>query len=117
MSTVVIEKLEANYGFTRKPFGRALAPGRLHPHADHNEAVARISWCISERSIGVVTGEVGAGKNVSIRTVLSRLDPSKHPVTSLPNPLIGVRGIHEQIVGAFGQPTAHLGSRLTVQAG
>ena len=34
----------------------------------------------------------------------------------LPNPLIGVRGIHEEIVGAFGQPAAHLGSRLTVQA-
>ena len=113
----MIEKLQAHYGFTRMPFGRDLAPGMLHRHTSHNEAVARISWCISERSIGVVTGEVGAGKTVSIRTVLSGLDPSKHTVIYLPNPLIGVRGIHEQIVGAFGQPTAHLGSRLTVQAG
>ena len=113
----MIEKLQAHYGFTRMPFGRDLTPGMLHRHTSHNEAVARISWCISERSIGVVTGEVGAGKTVSIRTVLSGLDPSKHTVIYLPNPLIGVRGIHEQIVGAFGQPTAHLGSRLTVQAG
>ena len=58
----MIEKLQAHYGFTRMPFGRDLAPGMLHRHASHNEAVARISWCISERSIGVVTGEVGAGK-------------------------------------------------------
>jgi type II secretory pathway predicted ATPase ExeA len=112
----MIEKLQAHYGFTRTPFGRDLAPGMLHRHTSHNEAVARISWCISERTIGVVTGEVGAGKTVSVRTVLASLDPSKHTVIYLPNPLIGVRGIHEQIVNTVGQPAAHLGSRLTVQA-
>jgi type II secretory pathway predicted ATPase ExeA len=112
----MIEKLQAHYGFTRTPFGRDLAPGMLHRHASHNEAVARISWCIAERTIGVVTGEVGAGKTVSVRTVLTSLDPSKHTVIYLPNPLIGVRGIHEQIVATLGQPAAHLGSRLTVQA-
>jgi type II secretory pathway predicted ATPase ExeA len=113
----VIEKLQAHYGFSRMPFGRDLAPGMLHRHTSHNEAVARISWCISERSIGVVTGEVGAGKTVSVRTALAGLDPSKYTVIYLPNPMIGVRGIHEEIVNSFGQPPAHLGSRLTVQAG
>lgn len=108
----MIEKLQAHYGFSRMPFGRDLAPGMLHRHASHNEAVARISWCISERSIGVVTGEVGAGKTVSVRTVLAGLDPSKHTVIYLPNPMIGVRGIHEEILGVFGQTPSHLGSRL-----
>ena len=112
----MIEKLQAHYGFDRMPFGRDLAPGKLHRHASHNEAVARIGWCIAERSIGVVTGEVGAGKTVAVRTVLQSLDPSRHTVIYLPNPLIGVRGIHEEIVNAFGQPVAHLGSRLMVQA-
>src|SRR5437667_5897563 len=104
-------------GFSRMPFGRDLAPGMLHRHTSHNEAVARISWCISERSIGVVTGEVGAGKTVSVRTVLAGLDPSRHTVIYLPNPMIGVRGIHEEIVGAFGQAPSHLGSRLITQTG
>jgi type II secretory pathway predicted ATPase ExeA len=49
----LIEKLQAHYGFSRMPFGRNLAPGMLHRHASHNEAVARITWCISERAIGV----------------------------------------------------------------
>lgn len=44
------------------PFGRALAPQMLHRHASRAEAVARISWCISERALGVVTGEVGAAR-------------------------------------------------------
>ena len=55
----MIEKLQAHYGFERMPFGRNLAPGMLHRHDSHNQAVARISWCIAERSIGVVTGAQG----------------------------------------------------------
>ena len=112
----MIEKLQAHYGFSRMPFGRDLAPGMLHRHAAHNEAVARISWCISERAIGVVTGEVGAGKTVSVRAVLAGLDASRHTIIYLPNPMIGVRGIHEEILSAFGQAPSHLGSRLFTQA-
>jgi type II secretory pathway predicted ATPase ExeA len=111
----LIEKLQAHYGFSRMPFGRDLAPAMLHRHAAHNEAVARISWCISERAIGVITGEVGAGKTVSVRTVLASLDPSRHTVIYLPSPLIGARGIHEEILNTFGQPPSHLGSRLFPQ--
>lgn len=111
----MIEKLQAHYGFSRMPFGRNLAPGMLHRHAAHNEAVARIAWCISERSIGVITGEVGAGKTVSVRTVLAGLDPSRHTIIYLPNPMIGVRGIHEEILNVFGQSPSHLGSRLFTQ--
>ena len=113
----MIEKLQAHYGFSRMPFGRDLAPGMLHRHSSHNEAVARISWCISERSIGVVTGEVGAGKTVLVRTALAGLNPSKHTVIYLPNPMVGVHGIHEEIVNTFGQHPAHIGSRLAVQVG
>ena len=56
----MIDKLQAHYGFTRMPFGRDLAPGMLHRHAAHNEAVARLTWCITERAIGVITGEASA---------------------------------------------------------
>src|SRR6202034_427048 len=112
----MIDKLQAHYGFTRMPFGRDLAPGMLHRHAAHNEAVARITWCITERAIGVITGEVGAGKTVSVRTVLAGLDASRHSIIYLPNPMIGVRGLHETIVTAFGGTPDRSGSRLTAQA-
>ena len=67
----MIERLRAHYGFGRTPFGRDLAPGMLHPHRGHAEAVARIAWLISERAIGVVTGEVGAGKTVAARAAVA----------------------------------------------
>ena len=111
----MIEKLQAHYGFSRMPSGRDLAPGMLHRHASHNEAVARIAWCISERSIGVITGEVGAGKTVSVRAVMAGLDPSRHTIIYLPNPMIGTRGICEEILNIFGQRPSHLASRLFTQ--
>jgi type II secretory pathway predicted ATPase ExeA len=113
---MTIQRLQAHYGFTRTPFGRDLAPGMLHRHASHNEATARISWCINERTIGVITGEVGAGKTVSVRTVLAGLDTSRHTIIYLPNPMIGVRGIHEAIVTTFGAAPTNLSSRLVAQA-
>ena len=112
----MIEKLQSHYGFTRMPFGRDLAPGMLHRHAAHNEAVARITWCVAERAIGVITGEVGAGKTVSVRTVLAGLDATRHTVIYLPNPMIGVRGVHEAIITTFGQEPSLITSRVIAQA-
>ena len=111
----MIDKLQAHYGFTRMPFGR---PGPRHatPARHHNEACARITWCVAERAIGVITGEVGAGKTVSVRTVLAGLDASRHTIIYLPNPMIGIRGLHEMIVATFGGQPDRSHSRLTAQA-
>jgi len=53
--------LRNHYGFTRQPFAKDLAPGMLHQHTAHGEAAARITWCIHERALGVITGEVSHG--------------------------------------------------------
>ena len=98
----MIDRLQGFFGFTRMPFGRDLAPGMLHRHAAHSEAVARIGWCVTERRIGVITGEVGAGKTVAVRAALSTLDTSRHSLIYLPNPAVGARGIHHAIVTALG---------------
>jgi type II secretory pathway predicted ATPase ExeA len=97
-----IDKLAAFYGFTKMPFRRDLAPGQLHRHAAHAEAVARIRWLVAENALGVLTGEVGAGKTVAVRATLAGLDPSRHAVIYLPNPQVGARGIHHAIVAALG---------------
>lgn len=98
----MIEKLRSHYGFTTMPFGRDLAPGMLHRHASHAEAVARIGWCVSERAMGVITGEVGAGKTVAIRAALAGLDTSRHTIIYLSNPAVGGRGLYSGIVAALG---------------
>lgn len=98
----MIDKLQAHYGFTRTPFGRSLAPQMLHRHGGHAEAVARIGWCVTERALGVITGEVGAGKTVAIRAALAALDTSRHTIIYLGNPAVGGRGLYAGIVRALG---------------
>ena len=98
----MIDKLKSHYGFSQTPFGRGLAPQMLHRHDAHAEAVARIGWCINERGLGVITGEVGAGKTVAIRAALAGLDTSRHTIIYLGNPAVGGRGLYGCIVTALG---------------
>ena len=98
-----IAGLRSHWGFSRMPFGKDLAPSMLHRHPGHAEAVARISWCVDEGAIGVVTGEVGAGKTVAVRAALADLDTSRHSVIYLGNPAIGSRGLYTTIVSHLGQ--------------
>jgi type II secretory pathway predicted ATPase ExeA len=58
---MTIDRLRAHWGFSRMPFSKDLAPSMLHSHKSHAEAVARITFCVEERVLGVVTGEVGPG--------------------------------------------------------
>ncbi len=111
-----IQRLQSHWGFTRMPFGRDLAPAMLHRHAGHGEAVARISWCVDQRAIGVITGEVGAGKTVAVRAATTALDPSRHVFIYLANPTLGVRGMLTHIVATLGHTPAFHKSTLAPQA-
>jgi type II secretory pathway predicted ATPase ExeA len=113
----MIDRLRAHYGFSRTPFGRDLAPGMPHRHRGHAEAVARITWLIGERAIGVITGEVGAGKTVATRAATTSLDPTRHTIVYLANPMIGERGLYAHIVHALGQiPRFHKANLVTQAA-
>ena len=99
----MIANLQAHWGFTTMPFGRDIAVDHLfHSHA-HNEAVARLRYLISARGLGVLTGEVGAGKTVAVRAATHGLDTSRNTLIYLPNPAIGIRGLHGAIATALGQ--------------
>ena len=97
-----IDRLCAYYGLTRMPFGRDLAPSMLFRSAAHQEAVARLGWLVDERGLGILTGEVGAGKTVSVRAAVAALEPSRHHIVYCANPTIGGRGILALIVAALG---------------
>jgi type II secretory pathway predicted ATPase ExeA len=84
------------------PFGKDLAPGMLHTHDAHAQAVARIQWCISEQAIGVISGECGAGKTVAARAAVAGLDASRHTILYLGTPGVGLRGIYGLIVTSLG---------------
>ena len=88
----------------------------LHRHGGHAEAVARIGWCIDQHALGVITGEVGAGKTVAVRAATAALDSSRHVVIYLPNPSVGVRGMLHHVVSALGQVPSFYTATLVPQA-
>ncbi len=99
----MIQNLQAHWGFTIMPFGSAIPVPGLFGSAAHNEAVARLRWLISARGLGVLTGEVGSGKTVAVRAAADGLDASRNTLIYLPNPQVGVRGIHGAVALALGQ--------------
>src|SRR5438128_6356282 len=78
----------SHFGFTRTPFGKTIPAGQLCDRASHEEAVARIRFCIGESLLGVITGEVGVGKTVALRAATSQLDPSAHHVIYVATPTL-----------------------------
>ena len=100
----MIQTLQSHYGFTVMPFTASIPVAALFGSAAHKEAVARLRWLISARGVGVLTGEVGSGKTAAVRAAVDGLDASRHTLIYLPNPQIGVRGIHGALAMALGQP-------------
>lgn len=92
----------AHFGLTRTPFGKNIPAGQLFTRDAHAEAVARISHCVQESALGVITGEVGAGKTVAVRAAVNALDPTRHHIIYIPNPAFGTRGLYVTIVSALG---------------
>jgi type II secretory pathway predicted ATPase ExeA len=51
----------AHFGLARTPFGKSIPARDLFPRPAHAEAIARISFCVVESAICVITGDVGHG--------------------------------------------------------
>jgi type II secretory pathway predicted ATPase ExeA len=106
----------AHFGLARTPFGKSIAARDLFPRQAHAEAIARISFCVVESALGIVTGDVGAGKTVALRAAVAGLDPTRHQVIYIANPAFGTRGLYVTIVRALGAQPRYLKAELMGQA-
>ncbi len=106
----------SHFGFTRTPFSKTIPASQLCDRASHQEAVARLRFCIGESLLGVITGEVGVGKTVALRAATSQLDPSAHPVIYVATPTFGARGLYLTIVHALGARPRAQKAELIAQA-
>ena len=107
----------AHFGLTRTPFGKSIPARDLFARQAHAEAIARISFCVVESALCVVTGDVGAGKTVALRAAVAGLDPTRHQVIYIANPAFGTRGLYVTIVRALGAQPRYLKAELMAQAG
>jgi len=111
-----VDRLQNHWGLTRAPFGPGIPVASLVPTTGHSEAVARIRWAIAQPGIGVIAGEVGAGKTVAARAALAGLEPARHITVYIPDPTIGLKGLHTQIVTTLGGRPHYAAATLAIQA-
>jgi len=116
MTTATRAPWLAHFGFTRTPFSKSLTPAELFSRQPHEEAVARILHCIAESAVGVVTGEVGAGKTVAARAARAALDPTRHGFIYIANPAFGTRGLYVTVVRTLGATPRFFKAEVMAQA-
>ena len=66
---------ENYFGLTEKPFNITPDPKYFFSSRKHKEAIDSLVYAINERrGFVIITGEIGSGKTITCRTLLSRLD-------------------------------------------
>ena len=110
-----IDRLQNHWGLTRQPFGPDIPTNSLAQTKGLAEAVARIRWAVAQPGICVVAGEVGAGKTVAARAAIAGLEPARHLTIYIPDPTIGLKGMHTQITAALGGQPRYAAATVAIQ--
>ena len=67
------------FGLKETPFTKYVPTANLYRSQAWQELSARLDHIVKSRGLGVITGEVGAGKSTAVRALSDRLDPIRYP--------------------------------------
>lgn len=95
------------FGLQRNPFEISPDPYFYHPTPRHNEALANLHYGVGRRKgFIVITGEVGTGKTLLVRCLLSELRKNNIAFGYVFNPILPVVEFFQYIMADFGLPYA-----------
>jgi len=91
------------YGLKERPFTLTPNPEFIFLGTAHQEAFAHLLYGIGQK-VGFIalTGEVGAGKTTTLRTLLTHLEPATHATALILNPMLSSLGLLKTINREFG---------------
>jgi type II secretory pathway predicted ATPase ExeA len=99
---------EHHWGLSDKPFRNTPDPHYFFFSAQHEEALARMLYCLLEGQGGMLlSGEVGCGKTMLARVVLDTLDPQRFETAYLTYSSLSSEEFLREILRQFGISTAH----------
>jgi len=107
---------ESYYGFSKTPFSPEIPASAVFGHESLSEALARLSYAVERRLICLLTGEVGVGKSLALRSMASNFEPARHTLVYLSNPATGARGLLTDLVGDLDQCPGFFHTKLIRQA-
>ena len=94
-----------HFAFTRFPFEHTLEADELYESLSRREAEARLKHLIELRGIGLLTGEVGAGKTTVCRHITANLHPGLYRVYYVSLSTGNVLDMYKAIGWELGLPT------------
>jgi general secretion pathway protein A len=95
------------FGLKRNPFEISPDPFFYHPTPRHNEALANLHYGVGRRKgFIVITGEVGTGKTLLVRCLLSELRKNNIAFGYVFNPILPVVEFFQYIMADLGLPYA-----------
>ncbi|MDA3793045.1 MAG: AAA family ATPase [Elusimicrobia bacterium] len=94
---------EKYWGLKEKPFKNTPEPKYLYLSEQHEEALARLKYGVTE-SLGCVllSGVFGCGKTLLLRTLFSQLEKGKYKVSFVSNPQMSPEELLKAIVYKLG---------------
>ena len=85
------------------PFGRDISAAALFDSSGHREALARLKLMVEKNYLGVLTGEVGAGKSTLIRKLVHSLDPMRYQALYLTISGLKPRDFYGEVLRHLGE--------------
>lgn len=98
---------KAFFGITGSPFSKNIPTQALLRYDQFQELADYAEYVAEEGSIGMVTGEVGAGKSTAMRAFIQTLDDRRYHVCYVGN-ADATRSVFRQLAWSYGMRAAHL---------
>jgi general secretion pathway protein A len=94
--------------FSRPPFDMSTTPDHFFESRSHGEALARMRYFASDQSmgLGVLTGEIGAGKTMTTNVLTERLSPDRYDIINIPTAAYSFESLLEELNYQLGDPQA-----------
>jgi len=90
------------FGLNETPFTKYVLAANLYRSQAWQELSARLDHIVKNRALGVITGEVGAGKSTAVRALSARLDPIRYPFIYVTDSGLEPRGFYREVLSQFG---------------
>ena len=89
------------FGFSQLPFSKNVCPKNVFEPQSYKEAFARLGFGVSNEDILLITGPIGSGKSVLLRSFISSLDSNQHSPVYLPSTNISDGELYKVILGGL----------------